>query len=50
MDVIGDDFSNDLPSTRSIIHHIDLIPRASFPNKAAYRMTPRENKEIKIQL
>ena len=39
-----------LPPVRSISHHIDLIPGASLPNKAAYRMTPTENEEIKKQV
>jgi hypothetical protein len=34
---------------RSVSHHIDLIPGASFPNKAAYRLTPQENEEVKRQ-
>jgi len=45
--IVVDDFPNELPPLRSIIHHRDLIPRANFPNKAAYRMTPKENEEIK---
>jgi hypothetical protein len=27
-----------------------LIPGASFPNKVAYRLTPKENEEIRIQV
>jgi hypothetical protein len=50
VDIIVDDLPNALPPVRSISHHIDLIPRASFPNKAAYRMTPQENEEIKKQV
>ena len=45
-----DDLPDALPPKRSISHHIDLIPRASLPNKVAYRMTPRENEEIKNQV
>jgi len=43
VDIIVDDFPNELPPIRSISHHIDLIPGASLPNKAAYRMAPTEN-------
>ena len=39
-DIIVDDFPDVLPPKRSVSHHIYLIPRASLPNKAAYRMTP----------
>jgi hypothetical protein len=39
-----------LPPIRSISHHIDLIPGASFPNKEAYRLTPQENEEVKNQV
>jgi len=46
-DIIVDEFPNELPPVRSISHHIDLIPSASLPNKAAYRLTPLENEEIK---
>ena len=49
-DIIVDDFPDALPPKRSVSHHIDLIPRASLPNKVAYRMTPRENEEIKNQV
>jgi hypothetical protein len=47
VDIIVDELPNALPPMRSIIHHIDLIPGESFPNKEAYRMTPQENEEIK---
>ena len=47
VDIVVDDFQNEFPPVRSISHHIDLILGASFPNKAAYRMKPRENEEIK---
>ena len=37
MDIIVDELPNELPPIRSVSHHIDLIPGASLPNKAAYR-------------
>ena len=39
-----------MPPIRIISHHIDLILGASFPNKAAYMLTPRENEEIRKQV
>jgi hypothetical protein len=39
-----------LPLIRIISHHIDLVPGASFPNKASYRLTPQENEEVKRQV
>ena len=50
VDIIVDELPNELPLVRSIIHHIDLIPGASLPNKVAYRLTPLENEEIKHQV
>ena len=29
---------------------MDFIPRLSLPNKAAYKMTPQENEEIRKQV
>jgi hypothetical protein len=43
VDIVVDELPHSLPSIRSISHHIDLIPGASFPNKEAYRLTPREH-------
>lgn len=45
-----DELPNQLPPKKSINHHIDLIPSASLPNKATYRMTPKENEEIMKQV
>ena len=45
-----DELPNELPPARSICHHKDSIPGASLPNKAAYRLTPLENEEIKQQV
>jgi hypothetical protein len=50
VDIVVDELSNSLPPIRSISHHIDLIPGASLPNKAAYKLTPRENEEVKSQV
>ena len=46
-DIVVDDLSNELPPRRNISHQIDFIPRASLPNKAAYKLTPQENEELK---
>eukprot|EP00253_Pinus_taeda_P024940 PITA_24940 len=49
-DIVVDDLPEKLPPRRSIIHHIDFIPGASLPNKAAYRMSPKDNEEIRKQV
>jgi hypothetical protein len=50
VDIVVDDFPCSLSPIRSIIHHIDLIPGVSLPNKAAYRLMPWENEEVKKQV
>ena len=45
-----DELSSSLPPIRSISHHIDLIPRASLPNKEAYKLMPQENEVVKGQV
>jgi hypothetical protein len=47
VDIVVDELPHSLPPIRSIKHHIDLIPGASLQNKVAYRLIPRENKEVK---
>lgn len=42
-DIVAEDIPDGLPPMRSISHCKDLIPRASLPNKAPYRLTPTEN-------
>jgi hypothetical protein len=42
-DIVVDELPCSFPPIRSISHHIDLIPGASLPNKATYRLTPQEN-------
>jgi hypothetical protein len=49
VDIVVDDFPNSLPPIKSINDHIDLIPGEILPNKAAYRLTPQENEEVKNQ-
>eukprot|EP00253_Pinus_taeda_P034758 PITA_34758 len=49
-DIVVDELLNKLSPKRSISNHIDFIPGASFPNKAAYRMSPKDNEEIRKQL
>jgi hypothetical protein len=48
--IVVDKLPNSFPPIRSISHHIDLIPRESIPNQEAYRLTPRENEEVKNQV
>eukprot|EP00253_Pinus_taeda_P025856 PITA_25856 len=46
-DIVVDDLPDKLAPKRSISHHIDFIPGASLLNKAAYRMSPKGNEEIR---
>lgn len=45
-DIISTDVPDGLPPMRSINHCMDLIPRASLPNKVAHQMTPTKNEEL----
>jgi hypothetical protein len=47
VDIVLDELPHSFPPIRRISHRIDLIPGASLPNKATYRLTPRENEEVK---
>jgi hypothetical protein len=47
VDIVVDELPCSLPPIKSIIHHIDLIPGVSLPNKAMYRLTMQENEEVK---
>lgn len=49
-DIVVDDLPDKLPPERSISHHIDFILGASLPNKVAYRMSPKDNEEIRKQV
>ena len=46
-DIVVDDLPDELPPKRDVSHQIDFIPRASLPNKAAYRLTSQENEEVR---
>jgi hypothetical protein len=50
VDIVVDELPHSLSPMRSMSHHIDLIPGASLPNKATYRLTPQENEEVKRQV
>ncbi|XP_059066264.1 uncharacterized protein LOC131857595 [Cryptomeria japonica] len=45
--IVVKELLNSLPPIHDVTHHIDLIPDASLPNKATYKMTPQQNEEIK---
>ena len=49
-DIFPKEIPTGLPPLRGIEHKIDLVPRASFPNRPAYRTNPRETKEIESQV
>ena len=49
-DIVVDDLPDELPPVRKISHQIDFIPGSNLPNKASYRMTPKENEEIRRQV
>jgi hypothetical protein len=50
VDIVVDDLPCSLLPIKSISHHIDLIPRASLPNKAVYKLMLQENEEVKKQV
>ena len=49
-DILVDDLRNELPWWRDISHQIDFILVDSIQNKAAYRLTPQENEELRKQV
>lgn len=49
-DIVVDELPRELPPKKSINHRIDFIVGTSLLNKAAYRMTPKENEEVRKQV
>ena len=45
-----DDTPSGLPPLRGIEHQIDFVPRASIPNRPAYKSNPKETKELQRQV
>ena len=49
-DVFPDELPPGLPPLRGIEHRINLIAGAPLPNKAPYRVNPKETKDIQWQV
>ena len=49
-DIFPSEIPAGLPPIRGIEHQINLIPGASLPNRAPYRVNPEETKEIQRQV
>ncbi|XP_059070715.1 uncharacterized protein LOC131860330 [Cryptomeria japonica] len=48
--IVADGINDTLPPERLVSHCIDLIPGATLPNKAAYKLTPKQNAEVSRQI
>ena len=49
-DIMPEELPKGLPPIRGIEHQIDFVPGASLPNRAAYRASPEETKELQRQV
>ncbi|XP_071902679.1 uncharacterized protein [Coffea arabica] len=49
-DMFPEEIPDGLPPIRGIEHQINLIPGSPLPNKAPYRMSPEETKELQRQV
>ena len=45
-DIISNNAPDGLPPMRNISYQMDLVPGASFSNKAMHRMTPTKSEEL----
>ena len=50
IDVFPKDLLEGLPPIRGIEHQIDLVLRASLPNKPAYKINPKEAEKLQKQV
>ena len=46
VDVVPEEIPHGWHPMRDIQHQIDLVPGSVFPNKPAYRMSPKEHEEL----
>nr|KYP38591.1 Transposon Ty3-I Gag-Pol polyprotein [Cajanus cajan] len=49
-DLFPKEVPSGLPPLRGIEHQIDLVPRASLPNRPVYKTNPQETKKIESQV
>lgn len=49
-DIFPEEMPIGLPPSRNIQYNIDLLPGATLPNKALYRMSPKEHEELRRQV
>ena len=49
-EVVLEEIPRGLPPMRLIHRHIDVVPEAILPNKAAYRITLKEHEELQRQV
>ena len=48
--IVSDNVPDGFPPMRKIVHQMDLVPGANFPNKAVHKMTPSESEELNKQV